>query len=47
MWVTGTPLLMVRVRQLLFGNEVTVGEVARAQYVFLLSEPEMDRTLGE
>ena len=28
MWVTGTALLMVRVRQLLFINEATLGEVA-------------------
>ena len=39
-WVTGTPPLIVQVRQLLFGNEVTMGELARVQCVFLLSEPE-------
>ena len=46
-WVMGTLLSMMWVRQLLFGNKVTVGEVARVQYMCLLSEPETARTLGE
>ena len=36
-WVTGTALLMVWVRRLLFGKEAIVGEAALVQYVFLLS----------
>ena len=47
LWVTGTPLSMVRVQQLLFDDEAIVGEVARVQYVFLLSELGMAHMLGE
>ena len=45
-WVTPA-LLMVQVAQLLYGNEATLGNVARVQYLDLLSEPDADHAPSE
>ena len=38
-WTTGTPLVLERAKDMLFGQGAGVGEVARITYVLLLTKP--------
>ena len=39
-WTSGTPLVLERAKDMVFGWGAGVGEVARISYVLLLSEPQ-------